>query len=656
MFFHKVRVRCAAKIAGFSGAAALFLGLGSSAIAQEIVGQSKPLSASARANFSAQFRAFQSEKSRLTPSQRKLSSRLVWALPAKKARLTRNFASFRGYGTTQSDSRTDVIISGRVTPALLSAIAQAGGEVVSVAPGAVRALLSPLGAEKVAGLAEVTFIRPYIAPRTRAGAVVSEGDVAHGAAPTRELFKIAGQGIKIGVISDGVATLSRSQKSGELPANVTIIKNAAGQSQKGSGDEGTAMLEIVHDIAPGAQLLFATGNGGQETFADNIRRLRAAGCRIIVDDLIYLDEGVYQDDIVARAVNDVVADGALYFSAAGNDGNMSAGTSTTWDGQFRAGELLSTEKGLVRAHSWGASPTNIVMGGGSGYAILQWADPLGASTNDYDLYVLDSDGNIVDSSQVVQDGTNNALEYAFVTPESQIVVTLSAGVARPLRLMVLSGGRLAQATSGSVYGHSAAESCIGVAAVFAPGLRGDEPFTRANRTESFSSDGPRTFYFDPNGNKKTFTVKTPQIAAADGVKTSVDGFTTFFGTSAAAPHAAAIAALVWSFKPNQTAEQVKAELYKSTLDIMKSGFDNDSGRGILMADRVLARIGPPVVSIAPAITTVREGDSTNRSFKVTVSLSKSSTSVVRLKYATINGTAGAGSDFVAKSGTLSIPA
>src|SRR5439155_20751619 len=76
---------------------------------------------------------------------------------------------------------------------------------------------------------------------------------------------------------------------GEL-GNVTILPG-----QIGSGDEGTAMLEVIHDLAPGAQLYFATAVEGIGSFARNIRNLRAAGCDIIVDDVPYSNETPFQD-------------------------------------------------------------------------------------------------------------------------------------------------------------------------------------------------------------------------------------------------------------------------------------------------------------------------------------------------------------------------
>jgi hypothetical protein len=114
-------------------------------------------------------------------------------------------------------------------------------------------------------------------------------------------------------------------------AQVTVLD---GQSGVPANGEGTAMLEIVHDLAPGAGLYYATAFNGPASFANNIRQLQAAGCDIIVDDVYYFNETPFQDGIIAQAVNDVTANGALFFSSAGNSGNKNDGQSGVWEGDF----------------------------------------------------------------------------------------------------------------------------------------------------------------------------------------------------------------------------------------------------------------------------------------------------------------------------------
>ena len=109
---------------------------------------------------------------------------------------------------------------------------------------------------RVATLGAVREVTPPDYAVTNAGSVTTEGDAAHRADLVRSLSGLTGAGVKVGVISDGADSYRSSISSGNLPSNVEINPNRAG-----SGNEGTAMMEIVHDLAPGARLVFS-GMGG----------------------------------------------------------------------------------------------------------------------------------------------------------------------------------------------------------------------------------------------------------------------------------------------------------------------------------------------------------------------------------------------------------
>jgi subtilisin family serine protease len=247
---------------------------------------------------------------------------------------------------------------------------------------------------------------------------------------------------------------------------------------------------------------------------------------------------------------------------------------------------------------------------------LKWSDPLGASTNDYDLYILDSTGATVKAfSASAQTGTQDPYEFISHgtncgTPSARgycpaigdrIVVVLFRGDARALRVDT-SRGQLSINTEGSTFGHNAGANTVSTAATFWNSAgTGTRPFTGfANPNEPFSSDGPRKIFFNPNGTPLTpdnflfstnggITLQKPDIAAADGVSVKTPGFPyfPFFGTSAAAPHAAAIAALVISVQPTWTPAEVLNALTSTALDSMEPGIDRDSGYGIAMAARAV---------------------------------------------------------------------
>jgi subtilisin family serine protease len=438
-------------------------------------------------------------------------------------------------------------------------------------------------------VASLNFFRlgASLFPAPSTGLVATQGIISHRARETHTTLGVTGTGLKVGVLSDSVDFIDQLKHSGDLPSNAQVLP---GQDGDPGTSEGSAMMEIVYDMAPGAQPYFATAFISEESFADNIRALAAAGCKVIVDDVFYFLEGVFQDDTIARAVNDVNAEGVLYLSSAGNNGNIHFDNGGVFEGDAESlGDLFGD--GV-----WEISHVNELLA--SGFAVtLQWSDALGASSNDYDLFIFDQAGNLIDFSTDTQDGTQDPKEIVGPQdPGSQVVAAKYSGVTRELAVSSV-GGLLLKATTGATFGHGAAEKAAGVAAVaWNSAHKGTKPFTggAANPVEVFSSDGPRRMYYDPTGHPFTpgnFLLATnggkvlskPDIAAADGVTTLTPGFAPFFGTSAAAPHAAAIAALVWSANPSLTNQQVLAIMKSTALDNMAPGVDINSGSGIVMA-------------------------------------------------------------------------
>jgi hypothetical protein len=448
---------------------------------------------------------------------------------------------------------------------------------------------------------------------TNAGVVLSEGDAAHNATRARRFFGHDGTGMKIGVLSDSDDFKEASIASGDLPEDTFTIPGQDGRP--GSG-EGTAMLEIVHDIAPGADLFFATAFISPESFADNIRRLRFEfGCDVIIDDIIYFFESPYTDDIIAQAVNDVTADGALFFSSAGNQGNFDDGTSGTWEGDFRAAGALATLPSGTTVHNFGGGVVGNRIELAGGPLILHWSDPgtldNPLSDNDYDLFLLDNNlRNVIVAATDVQDGTGLPFEFLgfFIPPGFKVVIAANPGAdVRAVRTL-LFGGELAISTAGATYGHSAALDAFSVAAVnAAEGGGGEFGAGQTTPVELFSADGPRRIFNRPDGSPinadrpgLTFasgggvTRAKPDIAAADGVSTTLppgSGLNPFFGTSAAAPHAGAIAALMKASVPGSTPAKLRSSILAGSIDIESTGSDRNSGRGILSAFSGLQRVG-----------------------------------------------------------------
>jgi subtilisin-like proprotein convertase family protein len=610
-----------------AGALALLLlaGLTASAIAQDGAGEEQPGAAPAQINATAaaQMALLQAEKAARTPAEQKLSSHLLLAL--RRWRNDPLLNALPALHTLSPDAAGRILVDIDLTaaedlPAVLQLLGQMEAKVIhqSAAQRAVRALM-PL--DQTVVLAELPAVRNIRAadqaitnsqgaagPWSIQQVDTSEGDVTHQANLARQLYGVTGAGQKICVLSDGVDSLAAAQASGDLPPVVDVLPG-----QAGNGDEGTAMLEIVHDLAPGAQLGFATGFDGVASFADNIRALYQDGCTIIVDDISYFIESPFQDNDIAQAVIDVTNAGAMYFSSAANDGNLDSERSGAWEGDFNAnGSLGGLPGGSV--HNFGDGGQSNQLTAAANLVLLHWADPYGSSANDYDLYVLDASlSNVLASGTDDQNGSGIPYEYVYdaLPAGARVVVWRENGAANRMINVLAARSTLQIDTAGATRGHSAAPLAFSVAAVpaaaafSAGGPTGPYPnaHTTADGVEWFSSDGPRRIFFDfngallpgaPAGNYSAsggVVRQKPDIAAADGVQTSAPGFSPFFGTSAAAPHAAAIAGLLKAAFPLSTTLEIRNLLQTTALDIMGPGVDRNTGYGIVMPAPALARGG-----------------------------------------------------------------
>ncbi|WP_165371638.1 S8 family serine peptidase [Pseudolysobacter antarcticus] len=570
----------------------------------------------------AQMQALKSIKTTKSPQQNKIDSRLYLGLLHQRSdsRLA-TLTDFR-FVKPEADGRVavNILLSGAdgVKPVLN--LLDSLGDVVkakSYAYHTVTARVAMQNLDALAAIAQVRTIRQAIPGMTQA-VNTSEGDLTHGANEARGYFGVTGAGVKVCVLSDGVNSLATLQASGDLPAVVDVLPG-----QAGSGDEGSAMLEIVHDLAPGAALGFATGTTDEATFATNIASLVTAGCNVIVDDVDYLDESPFEDGPLAQAVNAATAAGVIYFSAAGDNGNKDAATSSTWEGDFLA-TAASDPAPLAGAnlHNFGDGGNSILVTA-AGTPVLTWAEHYdlsgGVASTDYDLYDMDGGlTTIFDASTNTQDGVggdDRAIEIisgGTFAGERLLIDKFAAGItsSTPMFNLAVLKGKLdaTLATSGATRGHSSAVDAFSVAATpvatSADGISPAGPypglFTAANVSESFTSDGPRRILLDTTGAELTPGNRTstggvvrqkPDITAADGVATASPGYSPFFGTSAAAPHAAAIAALIKSAVPAATPAQIRTALISSAIDIQTAGVDRDTGAGIVMAHAALQAAG-----------------------------------------------------------------
>jgi hypothetical protein len=485
----------------------------------------------------------------------------------------------------------------------------------------------------LAALAALRFVQPAAAI-VNVGSVTSQGDEAMRSNVARSTYGVDGSGVRVGVLSDSFNCLGGAAadlSTGDL-SPVTVLQEEPGC---GSGtDEGRAMLQIVHDIAPGASLAFATAFAGQASFANNIIALKNQGARVIVDDVIYFAEPMFQDGIIARAVNTVVSEGVTYFSSAGNSARQS------YESAFKAGDFFpsaaipSVVPGLAflggTAHNFdsGAAKDHFqritIPPGTTLILSLQWdssyfsASGAPGAQNNLDFYVLDSSASIVVAGSTLNNLGGDPIELVGTTNtgtsalDVNLMIVNRAGPNPGLLKYVYFTSGLAptiqeyDTQSSTIFGHANAGGAVavGAAAYFNTTHFGVSPPV----LNSFSSRGGTQVIFDAAGNrlaKPDLRSDKPEIVAPDGTDTTFfgadadgSGFPNFFGTSAAAPHAAAVAALLRQLRPGIGPAEVYALLENSAIDMGVTGFDNDSGFGLIQADVTLAVLPDGVTNIS----------------------------------------------------------
>ena len=443
--------------------------------------------------------------------------------------------------------------------------------------------------DRITQLDAVRYITPPDYASTKAGSVLTEGDGIHRADLVRNLTGLTGKGVRVGVISDGVDSWRTASATGDLPNSLQVNPNVSR-----TGDEGTALLEIVHDLAPDAQLAFSSSTSSL-VMAEAILWLannafNGEGVDIIVDDLNIKDP-FFEDGPVAQAAQDAVDGGVVFVSAAGNDARR----------HYEA-DFVDAGDGF---HAFdGDSDTSLRVFGASAGAILQWNDPFGASGNDYDMYIcppglrpvkFNLQNRICRASDRVQDGDDDPVEGVILLHSSgyaDIYIRKFSGDDRRLELFLeYQFGTIREhgVPEGSVIAHPAAAGVLAVGAISADDPGNDD-------AQSISARGPSIF-IDPDDHEKTVSRNKPDVMGIDNVLvTGAGGFglpltgdrgSKFPGTSAAAPHVAGIAALVMEAQrladPGMTkkevADAVAQTIRDTAFDLGDFGYDGTFGYG-----------------------------------------------------------------------------
>jgi len=556
---------------------------------------------------------------------------------------------------------------------------------------------------------ELHLIRASM-PRSRTGAVTSQGDFAQGTANLRTQYTtLTGSGVTVGVLSDSyncysyyatngpsasgaggyapngfTATAQQDIASGDLPATVTLVSSVTDGTTYGGdpqcasygapirppfGDEGRAMMQIVHDVAPGASLAFHTAENGEADFANGVVALAGAGAKVIVDDVGYFDEPFFQDGMIAQAIGIVTASGVAYFSSAGNDGH-NAYENRTPAFTFVSTTAPNSGEHLLNFDTTGAgNQTSLSVSvppippGDLMAIVVQWDQPYvtgaphspGASSHidlcltggtGADLIFDGATGNQVTCTGPNTTGSDPVQVLIIDNPANaagnsaaqsfNIQIGLADNTAPPGRIIVsvednglgASIDPTLQTNSYTLQGHPNAASAVAVGAArfYNTPLCGVSPAA----LESYSSMGGAPILFDSSGNRLATAQlrQKPDVVGPDGGNDTFLGhvhtnyssnvsqcanntsYPNFLGTSAAAPHVAAIAALMLQSNPAITVQQIGDAIRKSA-DPMGSPTPNaESGFGFVQADKALALLPPGSPSLSFSAASVTAGGTT----------------------------------------------
>ncbi|AKB23836.1 hypothetical protein MSMTP_0367 [Methanosarcina sp. MTP4] len=440
------------------------------------------------------------------------------------------------------------------------------------------ARVTPASLETLVCLEEVRGVRTVSSPLVRkvlppGGNYQDENSYVPGLESFRKLPGVSGKGFRVGIISDGVDSLAGAQASGALPGDVHVL--AAGK-----GNEGTAMLEIVHGIAPDAKLYFHEAGSNKLEFNKAVDALLAEGCQIICDDIGWPDEPFFEDGVVASHVREALeSQDLLYVSAAGND------ASRHYQGMF-----FDDGSGWHDFSSGKSSSKNLYVDippAGEVTVVLQWNDPWDAAGNDYDLYLKDcSGGEGLASSKNSQDGNGIPLEFfRYTNPEKTVIkgmicIEKYSGEPQVLEVFIypescrdIYPDNLVE--EDSVFGHPA------VPEVLCVGAFGSENGNSGNENSGiapYSSRGPVSIYSPQYEARNKPDLCGPGSVEIRGTDESRN---LFAGTSASAPYVAGVAALVWSGQSEKNASEIREILCSTAGDLGAPGYDSIFGYGIV---------------------------------------------------------------------------
>ena len=459
-----------------------------------------------------------------------------------------------------------------------SSLAALGGRVLAQSKSLMRVAVPASSLVAVSELPEVRFVRRPYRPHAQQETWSEGGWSIKAYDNAYDNHYVRGQGVKVAIIDGGFK--GADELPGDMPARWRYRDYTGEGIYAGESVHGTACVEIIHDVAPEAELTFLKTDDLVDL--ENAKDLCIReGIDIINHSIGWFGTGIGDGRGEAcDIVNDAADKGILWVNSAGNNAK------SHYDGAW----FDSDDDGW---HNFSGDDEVIAFEAKKGDEIrifLTWSGWPNSREN-YDLY-LRFDGEFVAESTDRQNISGGepveSIEYK-VERKGEYGIVVRNEDARPRRLKIWSLNHDFEEYSvaeNSIGSPADARGAMSVGAVH-------YDYYDLGWIADYSSRGPTT-----DGRFK------PELVAPSGVSTVSYGESEFFygytGTSAAAPHVAGAAALIKSASPSYSRTQLWDALIEATVDIGPRGRDNDSGYGKLVLPIMQASRSPQITSVSPS--------------------------------------------------------
>jgi subtilisin family serine protease len=491
-------------------------------------------------------------------SARGTPSRAVESFRARAAVHGARLSSIRSFSTTHVGGKVRIVVETQNTPLARASVLRAGGRIERAVPGLVQVLIAPSAVSNLAGRPGIEHVRePYV----RMEHAVSGEEVSATLSEAWHEKGFTGKGVKVAIIDGGFAGLVDRQAAGDLPGNV-ITQDFCGGKLATADDHGTGVAEIVHEMAPDAQLYLLCIETDVD-FAAAVAYAKSQSVNVINQSAGW--EGAFRNDGTdpfSALVADAKANGILWVNSAGNE------AATHWSGPYNPGG--------DPVHDWapnGDEGNSFVWPNGSEICgFLRW-DEWPRATSDFDLALVQSGSNaLIAASAEDQSGSQSPFEGLCVAQATGAdivaywaIVGYRVTTSPPLDLVSWSPTLQYSVPAGSIAAPATSSAALAVGALC----------WQSRQLEFYSSQGPTI-----DGRAK------PDLVGHDSVSGATYGAfdgcpSAFAGTSASSPEVAGAAALVKQAYPTFGPDQIKDLLMRSARDIGAPGLDSVYGAGEL---------------------------------------------------------------------------